>query len=195
MVKNSWKTMYMYEQYRDLWAEPSLEEDKQAWEELSQEERDYYIRALDVITTIEMLGFTPSKELVENVMKEYEEKQGIAYITRDERVHADFMMMSAFSGGVTEAEIDERREALITSRLNNIPVPMPVYQEMHPPVETFGLDVSCNLGAVVTVDKLFDRCLEIDSMRVAEITIEEPEPKKKSYRQEVRQFLNKGKRW
>jgi hypothetical protein len=104
-------------------------------------------------------------------------------------------MMSVGSGSITGAEIDERREALITSRLNNIPVPMPVYEQMHPPIDMIGLDVSCNLGTVVTVDKLFDRCLEIDSMRVAETTIEESEPKKRSYRQEVRQFLNKGKRW
>jgi hypothetical protein len=199
MVKNSWKTMYMYEQYRNLWSkeepEPSLEENQEAWGDLSQEEKDYYIRALDVITTIEMLGFTPSKELVENVMREYEEKKSIAYIVKDERVHADFMM-SVGSGSITGAEIDERREALITSRLNNIPVPMPVYEQMHPPIDMIGLDVSCNLGTIVTVDRLFDRCIDIDSFReMAEIKMEEPEPKKKSYRQEIRQFLNKGKRW
>jgi hypothetical protein len=200
MVKNSWKTMYMYEQYRNLWAkeepEPSLKENQESWEELSQEEREYYIRALDVVTTIEMLGFTPSKELVENVMKEYGEKKEISYITRDEQVHAEFMK-SAFVGSVTGEEIDERRETLITSRLNNIPVPMPVFREMNPPnVETFGLDISCNLGNIVTVDRLFDRCIDIDSFKeMAEIKMKEPEPKKKSYRQEVRQFLNKGKRW
>ena len=192
--------MYMYEQYRNLWSkeetEPSLEENQETWGDLSQEEKEYYIRALDVITTIEMLGFTPSKELVENVMKEYEEKKGIAYIVKDERVHADFMM-SVGSGSVTGAEIDERREALITSRLNNIPVPMPVYQEMHPPdIDMIGIDISCDLGTIVTVDRLFDRCIEIDSFKeMAEMVMEEPEPKKKSYRQGINQFLKKGKRW
>ncbi|MED3976110.1 hypothetical protein P4639_22190 [Priestia megaterium] len=174
MNTQAWKQMYMYQKYRDCLMENFwMEREGALYLGVMEEQREREMKRADIVITLETLGFTPSPELVDSVLKEMlknEPPKDMCLIVRDEEVHAK--MVEALSQ--IDLDLESSRPSIVRDEY---------------------LSIGCNLGSL---SESFS--MTIDSMKEMHEAWKGSEEKtmaqkKAEYRENTHKFLNGGKKW
>lgn len=175
MNTQAWKQMYMYQKYRDFLMENFwMEREGALYLGVMEEQREREMKRADIVLTLETLGFTPSPELVDSVLKEMlksEPPKDMCLIVHDEEMHAKFVEVLS----QVDLDLESSRPSVVRDEYRSI---------------------GCNLGSLreefsMTVDSLAEfhkAWREVEKEKTMA-------QKKGKYRKSIHRFLNGGKKW